>query len=173
MAKLEIDHVRYFVTGALVENFKATGQKIDDVHFDRYRDQCVEVVYSYLHGKKTLDGSCSDFQCTIALEAKKVFKLSMVELDKVIDSHIYRNKINEVSDKKPSVLVEMTQIRVGDFYVYTNGSGELFVQPTDHKGNKTTSEAFRCSSSENGIKIACQHIDIVPYGGSNGIHLTK
>jgi len=173
MNPLCFQHIKNFVTGALVENFKATGQVIGDSHFDRYAHESAEVVFGYLNGNKTLDGTCSDFQCTIALEAKKVFKSSMSASDKVVGSHIYHSNTGEVSNKKPPVLVEMTQIRVGDFLVFTNGSGELFVQPTDHTGSKTTSQPFRCQSSQSGLKIAAKHIDIVPYGGSTGILLSN
>lgn len=165
MSKINNTAVKHYVTGALVEYFKQTNQKVDDENFDHYRNSTIEIVIGYLNGRVKLDSRCSDFQCTVAINAKTDLCITLEEV-------IHGTSIHEKSEPAP-VLKEMTQIRVGDFYVYANGSHELFVQPTDYKGNKTTSEAFRCSSSENGIKIACQHIDIVPYGGSNGIHLTK
>jgi hypothetical protein len=33
-----------------------------------------DVVYGYLQGEKSLDGTCSDLECNLALEAKKVFE---------------------------------------------------------------------------------------------------
>ena len=37
------------------------------------------IVYRYISGKQTLDGSCSDFECTISIEAKHVFRVHMTE----------------------------------------------------------------------------------------------
>lgn len=66
---LNIQHVRWFVTGAM-----------NDITFSgampspEYLEKTISVVVRYLQGTQVLDGSCSDIQCSVAHIAEQVFK---------------------------------------------------------------------------------------------------
>lgn len=42
--------------------------------FYRFCLRTHDVAYKYLKGRKTLDGTCSDFECTVALNVHTTFK---------------------------------------------------------------------------------------------------
>jgi hypothetical protein len=75
-AHIEPKHVRWFVHGAVHDYCNQTHALAPHEHQKRadYVERTLEVVWGYLRGTKTLDGSCSDLQCNVALEAFKVFK---------------------------------------------------------------------------------------------------
>lgn len=64
----EVKLVKWMVTGACKEYFDRchNGAWLED-----YYRSTLDVVWGYLRGTKTLNGSCSDFQCDIALEIKR------------------------------------------------------------------------------------------------------
>lgn len=64
-------HLQWFVWGAMAEWAKHNGvEKLDY----EYVLRTMNVVDGYVRGhRRTLDGSLSDLQCRIAIEAKKVF----------------------------------------------------------------------------------------------------
>lgn len=66
----EPKHVEWFVLGACKEYFSKchNGDWLEE-----YARDTIDVVWGYLRGTKTLDGTCSDFQCTTAHAAKQVF----------------------------------------------------------------------------------------------------
>ena len=43
------------------------------LNFRNYADRIHTTVYRYIRGQKTLDGSCSDLECTAAHEADQLF----------------------------------------------------------------------------------------------------
>jgi hypothetical protein len=68
-------HVRYFVAGAMTEYYLRTGRG-SEISTNTYEFNLLDVtntVIRYLAGTKTLDGSCSDFECSIAHEAAKIW----------------------------------------------------------------------------------------------------
>lgn len=68
---MELKHVQLFVIGACQQREAQSPGFCDDL--TRFTQATVEVVWAYLQGRKTLDGSCSDFDCWLAHEAAKVF----------------------------------------------------------------------------------------------------
>jgi hypothetical protein len=75
-----IKNVSLYVQGACLEwnrhykQFDANGEE-----FQRFCERTTEIVFAYIRGKKTLDGSCSDFECTLSIDASKVFGLNREE----------------------------------------------------------------------------------------------
>ena len=65
--------IMWFVAGAMLIHANNTDQKAQDPNFLLYIYETTEVVLGYVKGTRRLDGSCSDIQCHIALEAKKAF----------------------------------------------------------------------------------------------------
>lgn len=61
----ELKHVTWFVHGACHEHYETPTPKL--------LREVTELVWFYLHGSQVLDGSCSDFECTLALDAARVF----------------------------------------------------------------------------------------------------
>ena len=47
--------------------------RIDSSEFQDFVHRTHSVIYRYLQGQQTLNGSCSDLECTLALEAKELF----------------------------------------------------------------------------------------------------
>lgn len=66
-----------WVWGACVEwNDHAKQFDVTSTAFTDFVSRTHWVVFRFLRGQQTLDGSCSDFECTLALEAKYTFGLS-------------------------------------------------------------------------------------------------
>ncbi len=74
-----IKHTHRWVLGYCVEwNYHAKQfSDINAVAFLDFVARTHSVVYRYLRGRLTLDGSCSDLECTLAVEAKHVFGLHL------------------------------------------------------------------------------------------------
>ena len=72
-----IKHTWRWVTGACIEWNNQVQQfaDISSAAFLDFRHRVHHVVYRYLRGQQTLDGTCSDLECTLALEAAQVFGL--------------------------------------------------------------------------------------------------
>lgn len=68
-----IQYVGFFVRGMMMDHAIKTGQKACSESYEHYIGVTTSVVIAYLQGRKTLDGSCSDIQCHVAIEAKKAF----------------------------------------------------------------------------------------------------
>jgi hypothetical protein len=68
---MELNHLRMFVRGACAERMDREPNFCPDPR--DFAARTLEVVWAYLEGRKTLDGSCSDFECWLAHEAAKVF----------------------------------------------------------------------------------------------------
>lgn len=73
---IEHKHVLWFVAGAVHEYCDRTQALAPAEHDKRlsYIDSTVEVTLGYMRGVRDLDGSCSDLQCDVAMEARKVFQ---------------------------------------------------------------------------------------------------
>jgi hypothetical protein len=71
--------VHWFVLGACVEYNEHT--KLDKKDFEEYVRYCMNVVWKYLHGTQTLDGSCTDALCDLAHQALYVFRPATTETD--------------------------------------------------------------------------------------------
>lgn len=68
---IDLQHVEFFVRGACQLRWEADpGFCADLGDFTR---RTFAVVWRYLQGRQTLDGSCSDYDCWLAHEAAKVF----------------------------------------------------------------------------------------------------
>jgi hypothetical protein len=65
-------HLKWFVTGALLDYFKATGQ-FTKAEFEKLEQDTMHKVIMYLRGRQLFDASFSDAQADIAYAAKKVF----------------------------------------------------------------------------------------------------
>ena len=65
-----------YVTGACVEynSHVKIFSDTSSADFYLFRNRVHDVVWKYIHGHKVLDGTCSDFECTLALSAAPVFK---------------------------------------------------------------------------------------------------
>lgn len=72
-SRIEHKHIQWFVMGAIHEWNEASGANFDDDGLTGYIGSTVNIVIGYLNGTRVLDGKCSDLQCTIAIEAKKIF----------------------------------------------------------------------------------------------------
>lgn len=72
-----IKQTHRWVLGACIEwNETAKQFAPRDVHeFRRFVERVHTIVVRFLRGQQTLDGTCSDLECTLALEAKQVFGL--------------------------------------------------------------------------------------------------
>ena len=46
----------------------------EDMSFMLFMGRTYSVVLKYLKGQQTLDGTCSDLECDLALRAEKIFK---------------------------------------------------------------------------------------------------
>ena len=70
-----IKHTMTFVQGACVEWNSHSKQFIHvtshDFHDFVFRTHII--AYKYLQGQIPLDGSCSDFECEVAMNVKKIF----------------------------------------------------------------------------------------------------
>jgi len=74
---IEPKHVLWFVTGAVIEHCNRLGvspRPMDRTAYEGYINETLDVVWGYLRGSRTLDGRCSDMQCDLAMEARKLFK---------------------------------------------------------------------------------------------------
>ena len=60
----------------------------------------------------------------------------------------------------PPSLVPMDSIRVGDFYIFTNESGELFIEPIGSK------EQYRCARKDGKLHISAHTVTFAPYGAN-------
>ena len=73
---IDAKHLAWFIAGAMHEYCDRSGALA--AHETRLRQDYinnpVEVTLGYLKGTRDLDGTCSDMQCTVAMEARKVFK---------------------------------------------------------------------------------------------------
>lgn len=76
IAHIEPKHLAWFVAGAVHAHCDRTGSLSPHETELRkvYIDQTLAVVCGYLSGQRDLDGSCSDMQCDVAMEARKVFR---------------------------------------------------------------------------------------------------
>lgn len=72
--RIEQKHIQWFVWGALAEYDYYTNLGLSAVEFQRFLAETVNVVIGYVNGARALDGKCTDIQCTIALEAAKLFR---------------------------------------------------------------------------------------------------
>lgn len=57
-------------------------------------------------------------------------------------------------------------VKIAGVEVFTNGSGELFVK-------LPSNDTFRMCGTSNGLKIVAHHMQLVDYGSSKGVLLTK
>lgn len=76
--KLSIDqverkHLQWFVHGAVTEWSINSGAKLADADLEAYQFSTMNKVCAYLFNNATIDGSYSDLQAVLALEAAKVF----------------------------------------------------------------------------------------------------
>lgn len=71
--KYELKHLEWFIRGSLIEYFKATGQNTQDQEFEYYLIGTINKVQTYLATGRGCDASFSDWQCEVAMAAKKVF----------------------------------------------------------------------------------------------------
>ena len=70
----QVKHTLRWTLGACVEwNQWAKQFDMNSREFHDFALRTHTVVWRYLRGIQTLDGSCSDFECTLAIEAKHVF----------------------------------------------------------------------------------------------------
>lgn len=153
-----------FVTGHLVTYFKTIGQKIDDDNFNNYQIRCVETAFSHIFQRKVLDASCSDFECEVSLKAKKLYE-QLSEKKEVCGSPLsYSGLEDEDLPKNPPALKEETVIKVGDFEVFTHGSGEMFIKTSENK-------TYRCKVEKGCIVVAATNATVTSYGGCSGIML--
>lgn len=75
---LELKNVRRFVAGACLDHPGRPDEHMnlppwDQGSFHAFVERTTNVVWKYLHGSQTLDGSCSDFECVLSIEAAQVF----------------------------------------------------------------------------------------------------
>lgn len=70
----ELKLLSWFVTGAVAEYFQRTSMNLDSKEFENYCHRATDTVWRYLRGTKTLDGTCSDLECSVAHLAEKLFK---------------------------------------------------------------------------------------------------
>jgi len=69
---MNLKHIAWFVTGALMEYYDRVGW--DSKQYELYTRDSIEKVWRYLTvSSQTIDGSYSDIQAHIALEAGRVF----------------------------------------------------------------------------------------------------
>lgn len=54
-------------------NQQAKQFDFNSVEYTRYVHRVHTTIWRYLHGQQSLDASCSDLECTGALEARRVF----------------------------------------------------------------------------------------------------
>ena len=72
---IEVKHLGWFVKGAIADYFEQTGmhtERLNSEQFRSYYFTTLDRAYSYLKYGRT-DGSWSDLQCSVALEAMKMF----------------------------------------------------------------------------------------------------
>lgn len=62
-----------YVWGACVQYNRQMSNHVSEDQLDQWVTRVHGIVWKYLHGKQTLDGSCSDFECGLALKANSVF----------------------------------------------------------------------------------------------------
>lgn len=68
---MQLKHVEWFVRGACQEREERDPGFTNDLH--QFTMSTLTVVWRYLRMQQRLDGTCSDFDCHVALEAEKVF----------------------------------------------------------------------------------------------------
>lgn len=76
-----IKHTNLWVLGQCV-TWNLHAKQFADMagrEFHDFVNRTHTVVFRYLRGTQTLDGTCSDFECTIAIEARRVFGLYPIE----------------------------------------------------------------------------------------------
>jgi hypothetical protein len=78
-----IKQVRRWVLGACTEWNEQVKQFADlnGVEFRAFVERTANVVIRYIRGQQTLDGSCSDLECTLAIEARHVFGWHSTSVD--------------------------------------------------------------------------------------------
>ena len=70
-----LNHTLRWVYGyCLLWNQQANQFAPGSREFDEFVHRVHTKVWNYLHGKQTLDASCSDLECTMALEARALFR---------------------------------------------------------------------------------------------------
>lgn len=74
--EVEHKHIQWFVAGAVHEWNHYSGAALSGDRLQEYIGGTVNVVIGYLQGTRKLDGTCSDLQCTVSLEAEKVFAVT-------------------------------------------------------------------------------------------------
>ena len=104
---MELKHVQLFVIGACQQREAQSPGFCDDL--TRFTQATVEVVWAYLQGRKTLDGSCSDFDCWLAHEAAKVFGWP-----KKCTSTLYALSVNDKPDLPPVWVVARGQAQIAE-----------------------------------------------------------
>lgn len=67
--------------------------------------------------------------------------------------------------ENPLKVDDKTVVKIGDFHVYTNGSGELFVKPITNTG---VSQAVRMANRNGVLHISANGFDYSPYGACPG-----
>jgi hypothetical protein len=104
---VEIKHIQWFVWGAISE-WKHHNNLTEDYY--EYSLRTMTIVIAYVQGTRTaLGGALSDLQCSIAIEAKKLFSLES-ELSTVRDLLQKRKEFwlrQPDSDKKESKIREL------------------------------------------------------------------
>lgn len=74
ISHIDLKHLRWFVYGAVAEWDRASGANLGTTSLVHYSSVTETKVLAYLSGITDADASFSDLQCTIALEAKALFK---------------------------------------------------------------------------------------------------
>jgi len=71
--KYEQKHVIWFVKGAVVDYHNAMRSSSSPYEMESHSLAVLDTVLRYLNGSIELDGRCSDLECDLALQAKKIF----------------------------------------------------------------------------------------------------
>lgn len=104
---MELKHVQLFVIGACQQREAQSPGFCDDL--TRFTQATVEVVWAYLQGRKTLDGSCSDFDCWLAHEAAKVFGWPEKRTNT-----LYELRVHDKPDLPPVWVVARDQAQIAE-----------------------------------------------------------
>lgn len=70
---VEIQHVIWFVTAAANDYCSNVGHK-DAATINNVTARAIDKTWKYFQGRQCLDASCSDFECSIAMEAWKALR---------------------------------------------------------------------------------------------------
>ena len=75
-----IKQVRRWVLGACTEWNEQMRQFADlaGAEFRAFIERTTNTVLRYIRGQQTLDGSCSDLECTLAHEARRLFGMQQL-----------------------------------------------------------------------------------------------